>query len=223
MRETGIVAGRCTCGAQLYEDSLFCHRCGKPQRELTPVEESHEPPPLPQQPLYVPDPSMRPVPVSDVGFGDRNALRTAMLAAAITTLLMTVRLPLDAFFKIVWLLSAGFLAVYLYQKRTGQPVTLRTGVRLGWLTGLFCFMILLVLMVASAVAVWNSAAFAEELRRQLQASAQPGVDIEDLMRFIESPTGMGVMMLSILVVAFLFFTGLPMLGGALGAKVLEKE
>lgn len=187
------------------------------------MEESHEPPPLPQQPLYVPDPSMRPVPVSDVGFGDRNALRTAMLAAAITTLLMTVRLPLDAFFKIVWLLSAGFLAVYLYQKRTGQPVTLRTGVRLGWLTGLFCFMILLVLMVASAVAVWNSAAFAEELRRQLQASAQPGVDIEDLMRFIESPTGMGVMMLSILVVAFLFFTGLPMLGGALGAKVLEKE
>ncbi len=27
----------CTCGAQLPPDALFCHKCGKPQREIAPV------------------------------------------------------------------------------------------------------------------------------------------------------------------------------------------
>ena len=28
----------CTCGAQLPPDSLFCHKCGKPQREIAEPE-----------------------------------------------------------------------------------------------------------------------------------------------------------------------------------------
>ena len=31
----------CTCGAQLAPDSLFCHKCGKPQRDIV----TPEPPP----------------------------------------------------------------------------------------------------------------------------------------------------------------------------------
>jgi len=28
----------CSCGAQLPPDALFCHKCGKPQRELVAPE-----------------------------------------------------------------------------------------------------------------------------------------------------------------------------------------
>jgi hypothetical protein len=41
-----------------------------------------------------------------------------------------VRLPL-AF------LAAGFLAVYLYSRRTGQTLSIRSGARMGWITGIF--------------------------------------------------------------------------------------
>ena len=41
----------CTCGAQLPPDALFCHKCGKPQREILapepPSEEQAAAPPLP--------------------------------------------------------------------------------------------------------------------------------------------------------------------------------
>src|ERR1035441_4085433 len=32
----------CTCGAQLPPDSLFCHKCGKPQREVIEPEPQPE-------------------------------------------------------------------------------------------------------------------------------------------------------------------------------------
>src|SRR5215471_558408 len=28
----------CSCGAQLPEDAVFCHKCGKPQREIAAAE-----------------------------------------------------------------------------------------------------------------------------------------------------------------------------------------
>ena len=46
---------------------------------------------------------------------------------------------------LVWLrlpiafVAAGFLAVYLYSRRTGQMLSLRSGARMGWITGIFSF------------------------------------------------------------------------------------
>jgi len=35
----------CTCGAELPPDSLFCHKCGKPQREIRGDGAGKRPPP----------------------------------------------------------------------------------------------------------------------------------------------------------------------------------
>ena len=68
----------CTCGAQLPPDALFCHKCGKPQRDIvTPeiepntypaaVEASVAPPP--------PAPRLQPLPLN---FHNPIAVRIAL-------------------------------------------------------------------------------------------------------------------------------------------------
>jgi len=72
----------CTCGAQLPPDALFCHKCGKPQRELV-VPETHIPEhaefALPLAPSAV-NPEAAPM-----NFHNRVAVRIALLVAVIAT------------------------------------------------------------------------------------------------------------------------------------------
>ena len=51
----------------------------------------------------------------------------------------------------------------------------------------------------------------------------PGVNLDQMLAVLESPMGMAVILLSALILLFLVFTLLPMVGGALGAKVLERK
>ncbi len=166
----------------------------------------------------------RPVPAtSAIGFGNRQAVRTAMLAAAVTSLLMMVPWPLAPFFLVVWLLAAGFSAVYAYNRRTGEALSMRSGVRLGWLTGVFCFLITLILTVSTALALASSGGLASLWRKQIQENAQPGLNVEQMLEVLDSPMGLSLVVIFSLGLLFLLFTTLPMIGGALGAKVLEKE
>lgn len=220
---------RCTCGAQLYPDALFCHKCGKPTRELMASESEApaEPPPLPPASrLYVPDPALevpRAAAVPVISFGNRQAVRSTMLVAALAWLLMTIPWPIAPFFWVLWLLAAGFVAVWLYHKRTGESPNLRNGVRLGWLTGVFCFVISLVFIATSVVAVNGQGGIGAVWRRQIRESAAPGMNVEEALQMLESPAGVFFVLVFVLLILFMFFTALPMIGGALGAKVLEKE
>src|SRR4051794_8860906 len=121
----------CTCGAQLAPDSLFCHKCGKPQREVAEPEivtQPIPPPPLPEAP---PSPASLPL-----NFHNPVAVRVAATVALIATLLSWI----PALNIILWL-AAGFFAVYLYRRRTGVFLNVRAGVRLGWITGVLMFVI----------------------------------------------------------------------------------
>jgi hypothetical protein len=146
-----------------------------------------------------------------------------MLVAALAWLLMTIPWPLAPFFWVLWLLAAGFVAVWLYHKRTGESPSLRNGVRLGWLTGVFCFVISLVFLVTSVVAVSGQGGIGAIWRRQIRESAGPGVNVEEALQVLESPAGVFFVLVFVLLLLFMFFTALPMIGGALGAKVLEKD
>lgn len=216
----------CTCKTLLVEGALFCHNCGRPTRDLTEQHENLPPEPA-QEPPAAPPAAPVSAAASEIGFQNPAAVRVAVLMAGLSTLISLMS-PLPAFLAVFWrlfiLVVAGFVAVYLYHRRTGEEVTVRGGVRLGWITGVFSFAIGVVLAALGAVAVASTkGGFAAVWKEQIREYSASGADVQEAMRILESPEGMLFLVVFTLVMTFLIFTGLPMIGGALGAKVIEKE
>lgn len=209
----------CTCGAHLPPAARFCHKCGKPQVEL-PVEEE----PIPEIAPAVPVPP--PSTAGEISFRNRVAVRVGLLAAAVTSLLISVPIPmyLNIVWVLVWLVGAGFLSVYLYRRRTGEELSVKKGARMGWITGVFCFVIATVFFTITLLVISNRGGLAQFYREQLSAQGTGAqVDLEQLLSVLESPAGVGGIIFFSLLMMFVFFTLLPTLGGAMGAKVLERE
>ncbi len=205
---------KCTCGAVPPPDARFCHKCGRPLYD--------EPSAEPDEPLP-PPPPVAPPPPPPIGFGNPVAVRVSLLVAALATMLGIFQLPLAMFFAFVRLLAAGFFSVYLYQRRTGSQLSPRQGARLGWITGIFSFLLATVLLgitIAALAATRDLGAF---YREQFRNQAIGGAAMEEALRMLETPAGLGLAIFSTLCVLFVVFACLPMLGGAVGAKVLEKE
>src|ERR1035438_9100199 len=121
------MAEYCTCGARLPPDALFCHKCGKPQRELlTPEIEANIYPAAVVTDVPPPSAPPRPEPLP-LNFHNPIAVRIAALVALSGTALFF--LPYLNWF------AAGFFAVFFYRRRTGRPLNLESGVRMGWMTG----------------------------------------------------------------------------------------
>jgi hypothetical protein len=191
----------CTCGAQLPPDALFCHKCGKPQREIL-VEEPGErrtagPPPAPPATFAAPA-------VYPALFQSRLAMNIGLKVALGATL----------FFFLPYLnwLGAGFFSVFLYRRRTGQRLNLESGVRIGWITGLLMFSILALLLTGTVLMV-NSLGGMAALQAQFKNSIDPKVVTE--FETLKSASGL----VMCLVQLFVFVNLLSMAGGAIGAKM----
>ena len=200
----------CTCGAKLPEDARFCHKCGKPQRDEPVLIEEQLPPPLPSAPRIPP-----------IGLTNGLAVRIALLGGAIALALSIISgQVLSPGVSLLWLVISGFICVLLYHKRTGYKMTILHGAHLGWICGLFVFTIMVVLFAASILS--DPASFQtamDAMREQLRASARPGMDVNQIMDVVRSPTGILFGLLG----AFLLLTALPAFGGALGAKLLDRD
>ena len=159
----------CSCGAQLPPDALFCHKCGKPQVEFPTVEE---------QPFVAPKIEPRPVviEVPDINFKNRVAVRIGLLTAAIASLLIS--LPIPMYLNILWMLgclgSSGFLAVYLYNRRTGDELSVRKGARMGWITGVFCFVIATIFFTITVISLSSQGELASVLPGSVYCSIRFG-------------------------------------------------
>lgn len=215
------VEGYCTCGAHLPPDARFCHKCGKPQGELIEAEPDMVVPPLPE-----PLPAAPAVPPPPTGISLRNpiAVRVAFLAGAGTSLL--IMLPMPPIIQILWqlviLVVGGFFAVWLYQRRTGGQLSVRSGAHLGWLAGTFCFLIMMVMFTLSVIAISSGEGIEQSFREMLNARSAPEV-AEQFNTLLASPAGVGFLLFGMLLTSFIMLTILATVGGALGAKVLEKE
>ena len=192
----------CTCGAELPPDALFCHKCGKPQREIV------EPEPA-AVPVYIAPPPAQPArQAPPLTFRNPVAIRISLIVGGVATLLSF--LPYINFF------AAGFFAVFFYRRRTGAPLNMESGVRMGWMTGLMMFGMIAVLMTAW-VLLLRAAGGVSAIPPEVRSAVDPRV-IEVMTKLVQS----GSAVLAALVEVFVLATLLSMAGGALGAKMVGR-
>jgi hypothetical protein len=200
----------CTCGAQLPPDALFCHKCGKPQRELV-IPETVAPPPA-AAPQVQAQPRPEPLPVN---FHNSVALRIAILVAATATLL--------SFLPFLNWLAAGFFAVFFYRRKTGSLLNVGAGVRMGWITGILMFGLSAIVFTAQQLPAALSGRLDARLLEQLKNVASQDPLSQQMLQFFQTGPGIFLLLLFSLAALFLFTTGLSMAGGALGAKMVGRD
>jgi zinc-ribbon domain len=216
--QTEVVPEYCTCGAQLPPDARFCHKCGKPQYDYMPAVEEAEPEPAPPQPV-VAEPQPLRVP-TDISFHNGLAVRIGFIAAMGAVMISLFPIPWPFVRLPIAFLAAGFLAVFLYSRRTGQTLSIRSGARIGWITGIFSFTLVTVLFTVATVAVSTQGGFAQQIRSQFPAN---DARAEMIQQVFSNPAMIAGVIVLYLMLFFVIFTALPTIGGALGAKVLEKQ
>lgn len=191
---------RCTCGAFLPQDARFCHKCGKPQYEEDIVrlrEQESVPPPAP--PLTV---APRP---AEVSVRNMRAVAITVIMAASAFVISGAAVVVSPFLFPFVLLAAGFFAALIYGNRAPVPISAAAGAFLGWLTGLWLFLVFAISLVSPA---------GSEAIRQIQSAPQFA------QLHMQNPQ-------QLLVFAgfacFCIVTFLPGLGGILGASLSARR
>jgi ascorbate-specific PTS system EIIC-type component UlaA len=204
----------CTCGAQLPPDARFCHKCGKPQRESDAQfsADRETPQAVPPDAVVAVD-APAPMPLT---FHNPVAIRVGFSVACVAALLTMI--PFVNYGVLVWLLGAGFVSVFFYKRRTGQRLSVRSGARMGWITGVLSFAILTVILTLALFAINRMGGFSA-VRDQMTSVQMSQKDIDEVAATLQTPTGI----LRLLASIFVVMTLVPMAGGALGAKLLSKE
>ena len=200
----------CSCGTELPDNARFCNSCGKPQRE---------------QDIEAGPPAVEPAPQQareGIHFGNPVAMRTALLCGSVTALLNAI--PFVSFGCCLWITGAGFLSAYLYARRSGLMLRAGEGGRLGAMTGLLSFVLSIVFTAVNfALARAAGTSFGDLLRQSVEKMGAQEPAAKQALEFLLSPAGMVVFLLIYLVVSFMAMVSLAAAGGALGAKVMEKE
>lgn len=205
----------CTCGAQLPPDARFCHKCGKPQGNYAPAPEP-EWSVRQEAALPVPEPTLLPT------FHNPVAVRVGLLAASLAALLNLV--PLLSYGFPIWLFAAGFFAVYVFERRTGMLLTVKQGARMGWITGVLSFAISTIFFTLAMISLaGRSGGLAAMYRERLEGMSVPDQSVREAIEMLQSPVGLTVVIIGSLAFVFVMITLICTLGGALGAKVLDKS
>ena len=215
------VNGTCTCGVELVEGARFCHKCGRPVDGTEPVDleavpaevavapASPVPPPIPQQQTS-----------AVVGFQSRASIRTAVLSAVISfvSAFVFVQVTANPAFMVVAPPLSGLLAVILLARRSNRSLTTIEGARQGWISGLFFFLIVLVLTTLLFLFIWNHAELIPLMREQARAKGTLTPDVAKLFEEMQQPGVFAGSLLMAIVFFFVFFTSLASLGGMLGSR-----
>jgi hypothetical protein len=219
VRDTEDVEEYCTCGARLVADATFCHKCGRPVRDLLPPDEEAPAPVV--EPVAVAPP---PPPLPTINFRNPIAVRTAFAVASIClagTMMVGVAgsMPLNILGAVLLAPASGFIAVWLYRRRTSQTISVREGARLGFITGVFSFVYSTILSTLTMFAVASSKGLLE-MYREMGWSQET---LDAMAKVLESPVVLVLGLLFGLAASFLLGTVSASVGGAVGAKVLEKD
>ena len=170
---------------------------------------------VPWPPTPVAPPAAAPL---RIDFHNALAVRTGLLTACLASMLNL--LPVVGFGCPLWLMAAGFLAVYLYSRRTGQLLPVRQGMKIGWITGIFSFVIYAVVFTILFVSTGGFSSLNPEQMRDL---AFFNMNVEETLKLMQDPVVQAIGILLSLFFLFVVFTLIPVLGGAIGARVMQKD
>jgi hypothetical protein len=206
----------CDCGWRaIPEGASFCPGCGKP---LTADARETE-----RQANAFPRPRAEQEeagPVDRVTFGTPGALRSCYWSAAFAAIIMS--LPYASLLCFIVYPAAGFYSVHSFRRQARKRVTLRAGAKLGFLTGVITFALLLILLTIASTMPGSPgiSATLDELESSFeqQGEAELAARVQGLRG---DPTALALLALISLSVGFGVTTGFAAAGGALGAKVLE--
>jgi len=129
-----------------------------------------------------------------------------------------VILPAGMFFAFMGLFATGLLSVIMYRQRTGAGISVMSGARMGWIVGLFVFLIALIIMTF-VFAMASTGDIASNMQEQLKRQGQSGEEVQRVLEFLSNPAAI----LMLVAMVFLMMTTVPSLGGALGAKLLDSS
>ncbi len=161
-------------------------------------------------PLPLPDPQ----PFADsltISFKNSRAVLISLLMAAASMLACLPVAAIAAPLFPVFLCAIGFFAVRFYNGRSSAPLSSSAGARLGWMTGLWLFIVVVVMVTVTVVFVSSPEGWS-----QLQANFAHTPQASQLMKLTQHDFLM--QMLLFLPFSFILLTMLPGLGGILGAK-----
>lgn len=123
---------------------------------------------------------------------------------------------------VIWSACAGFAAVWLYRRSTGQNLTVRGGASMGWITGVLNSVIVIVLTTISFAA--SVSEVTATFRQQVSAlAAKDPTNYAKVLPYLESPYAIAIGMIFTLVFLFIAFTVSCVAGGALGARFIRKR
>jgi hypothetical protein len=153
-------------------------------------------------------PAVRPAQLA-VGFGNPIALRVSFLMS-LGIMLMTM-IPVVNVLSPIWWLVAGLCAVLLYRRLTGLSLSVKAGARLGSLTGVLAFLSLVVI-IGLTLALTGNDVFKEVVRQNPDAS-----------QVFNNPPALAVAAALALVILFAMVVGICAVGGALGARLANRN
>lgn len=199
---------RCTCGAVLPEDARFCHKCGKPQYEEDIARLAGDSP-TPALPAAAP-PAVVPPRIS---FSNSRAVVVSLAVAAVSLLGLCAAAFIAPLLWPVVLCGAGFAAVTLYKRQSAEPLSPAAGARLGWMTGLWLFLVFAI--SAALTSIYLASPNGREALKALP-------NIPELAKMLDNPHQFLMSVLASIIPTFLMVTLLPGLGGMLGAKLVTR-
>jgi hypothetical protein len=215
------------CQTSLDEALPFCPHCGAPQIRVTAPDDE------PSHPLDVPTPYVSPQTWSSAPLAYHPhaiqwevALKGALLSGLIAAVLSSA--PYISMGCCLWLLGAGVLAVWLYQRRIpGAFVTPGMGMRIGAVSGAIGFV---------ATTIWSvfrfakdsgefRTAMAEQLEKSIASNPDPRAQeiMRQFMANLNTPEGLATFFVLMMIITAIVFVVFGAAGGALGASMFARR
>ncbi len=203
----------------MVDGARFCHKCGRPLFDEPAIEALRVEQAPPADTVELSATAAAPEALStEISFHNSTAVRVGLMVAGLGIFVINLApallpKPLQAIMTLLLSGGSGFFAVWLYMRRTGQSLSIKNGARLGWITGVFASLILMVLFTTLIVTVGFDQVI-DALRHEVQTT---------MPEFAKDSQALGAALLVAMFVSFLTYCVAASLGGAFGAKLLNRD